>query len=81
MRNLRTFDMNLLGALGCFVAERNVTRAASRLGLTQPAASNMLNRLRMLFEDELLVHTPSGMTPTSRALELDRELQPILARI
>lgn len=81
MRGLRTFDMNLLAAVEAFVLERNVTRAAVRLGLTQPAASNMLRRLRELFKDEILVRTPRGMAPTVRALELTTELQPILHRI
>lgn len=81
MRNLRSFDMNLLAGLDALVAERNVTRAAIRLGLSQPAASNMLRRLRDLFQDELLVRTPTGMSPTERALELQAELKPILSRI
>ncbi len=78
MRNLRSVDLNLLVALDAFVAEPSVTRAAARLGLSQPAASNMLSRLRVLFEDPLLVRTSSGMQPTERARELHEALVPIL---
>jgi DNA-binding transcriptional ArsR family regulator len=48
-------DLNLLVSLEVLLAERNVTKAASRLGLSQPALSAQLNRLRDLFEDPLLV--------------------------
>lgn len=78
MRNLRTVDLNLLVALDSFIAEASVTRAARRLGLSQPAASNALRRLRLLFNDELLVRTSTGMALTARAVELQRELTPIL---
>lgn len=78
MKNLRAIDLNLLVTLDAFIAERNVTRAADRLGLSQPAASNTLKRLRELFGDELLVRTSTGMMPTVRALELQKELVPIL---
>lgn len=81
MQNLRSVDLNLLVALDAFVEERSVTRAANRLGLSQPAASNMLARLRGLFDDVLLVRTASGMAPTERALELRQALVPILRGI
>lgn len=81
MRNLRSIDMNLLVALNAFMAERNVTRAANRLGLSQPAASSMLGRLRALFGDELLVRGATGMSPTERGLELQREIVPILRAV
>ena len=81
MRNLRSVDLNLLVALDAFLAEGSVTRAAGRLGLSQPAASNTLKRLRELFDDELLVRSATGMSPTERALELQRELIPILRAI
>jgi len=78
MKNLRAIDLNLLVTLDSFIAECNVTRAANRLGLSQPAASNTLKRLRDLFGDELLVRSATGMTPTARAIELQKELVPIL---
>lgn len=63
-------DLNLMTSLDALLEERNVTRAAARLGLTQPAVSHSLRRLRDLLGDELLVRTPQGMRPTPRALEL-----------
>jgi len=54
-RNIRQTDLNLLIALNIFLEERNVTRAADRLGLTQSAASRMLGRLRASFDDPLFV--------------------------
>ncbi len=63
-------DLNLLVALDALLAERSVTRAAARVGLTQPAMSHALGRLRRLFDDPLLVRTAEGMSPTPRALGL-----------
>jgi DNA-binding transcriptional LysR family regulator len=85
--NIGRVDLNLLVYLDVLLRERNVTRAADQLGLSQPAMSNGLRRLRDLFEDPLLVRTSEGMAPTERAEELqpvvrqllstmDRELQP-----
>lgn len=66
----RQLDLNLLVALDALLAEGNVTRAAERLGLSQPAMSHALNRLRALLDDPILVRTPRGMVPTPRAEEL-----------
>ena len=63
-------DLNLLVTLETLLAEQNVTRAAERLHLSQPAVSTQLSRLRTLFDDPLLVPTQRGMTPTAKALEL-----------
>jgi len=79
--NLRNLDLNLLVALNALLEEHHVTRAALRLGLSQPAMSNALTRLRNAFGDELLVRTPSGMEPTARALELQRPLRHVLREI
>jgi DNA-binding transcriptional LysR family regulator len=68
--NLRTFDLNLLKVFDEVMAERSLTRAASRLALTQPAVSNALRRLRETLGDELLVRKGRGLEPTARALEL-----------
>lgn len=65
--HLGAFDLNLLVALDALLGERNVTRAASRLGITQSAASHALARLRLLTGDELLVRAHGGMVPTVRA--------------
>lgn len=70
MENIAGLDLNLLVVLEALLAERNVTRAARRLGLSQPAVSNALGRLRALLGDPLLVRSASGMEPTPRALEL-----------
>ena len=63
-------DLNLLRVLDVLLEERSVTRAGSRLGLSQSAVSHALTRLRHALGDELLVRGPSGMRPTPRALEL-----------
>lgn len=70
MTKLAGIDLNLLTALDALLGERNVTRAARRLGLSQPAASHALRRLRALLGDELLVRTSDGMAPTPRAVAL-----------
>jgi DNA-binding transcriptional LysR family regulator len=74
-------DLNLLEYLDVLLRERNVTKAASHLGLSQPAMSNGLGRLRILFDDPLLVRTSDGMTPTERALELQPVIREVLAKI
>jgi DNA-binding transcriptional LysR family regulator len=75
--DLRRIDLNLLVALEALLDEKNVTRAALRLGMSQPAASRALGRLRALFSDALLVDGPGGYVLSSRA----EELQPLLRRI
>ena len=67
---LRNVDLNLLVVFDALVAEGHVTRAAKRVGLSQPAMSNALARLRRLFADELFIRGPGGMEATARALEL-----------
>jgi DNA-binding transcriptional LysR family regulator len=68
--NVSRIDLNLLVYLDILLRERNVTRAAEELGISQPAMSNSLRRLRDLFGDPILVRTSSGMVPTERAMEL-----------
>lgn len=79
--NLRSVDLNLLVALDALLSERHVTRAAERIGLSQPAMSNALSRLRHSFKDELLVRTASGMQPTPHALSLIVPLQQLLKQV
>jgi DNA-binding transcriptional LysR family regulator len=67
---LASVDLNLLVAFEAMLVERNVSRAAQRVGLAQPSMSHVLSRLRLLFNDELFVRTPQEMKPTPRALEL-----------
>lgn len=69
-QNITQADLNLLTALNILLEERNVTRAADRLGLTQSAVSRILGRLRATFGDPLFVRTSRGLAPTTRALEI-----------
>src|SRR6202035_4903557 len=73
--DIRAVDLNLLKAFDALSRERAVTRAASRIGLSQPAMSHALSRLRGLFGDDLFVRTQSGMEPTARA----REIAPLIS--
>src|SRR6266851_75504 len=68
--NWGAFDLNLLIVFDAVMQERNVTRAAGRVGLSQPAMSHALNRLRHMLKDELFIRTPDGMMPTPRAEQL-----------
>ena len=79
--NLGQFDLNLLVALDALLTERNVTRAAARVGLGQSAMSHNLARLRTVFGDELLTRGPEGMRPTPRALALVDPVRIALAQI
>ncbi|MET1078426.1 MAG: LysR family transcriptional regulator [Pseudomonas sp.] len=79
--NISTFDLNLLRVLDALLQERNVSRAAERLALSQPAVSNALGRLRALLDDPLLVRVGRGMQPTPRALELETPIRAALQQI
>ncbi|MDM0046697.1 LysR family transcriptional regulator [Variovorax dokdonensis] len=65
--NFRTLDLNLLRVFDEVMAERNLTRAARNLAITQPAVSNSLRRLRELLGDELVHRSGAGVQPTPRA--------------
>jgi DNA-binding transcriptional LysR family regulator len=80
-RNLRSVDLNLLVVFDALIAERNVTRVAARNGMSQPAVSKALNRLRCLFDDPLFVRRDRGVEPTARALELAGPIRGALADI
>jgi DNA-binding transcriptional LysR family regulator len=58
------FDLNLLVVFNAVAQEKNFTRAGQRLGMSQPAVSHALARLRYALKDELFVRTPEGMQPT-----------------
>lgn len=72
----RTLDLNLLRVFAALMAEGNVTRAARRLSLTQPAVSNALGRLRDALGDPLFEKVTTGVRPTPRAHELWVAIQP-----
>ncbi len=76
--NISSLDLNLLVALKALLDERHVTRAADKIGLSQPAMSRALGRLRVMFKDQLLVKGATGMTLTARASELVQPVQKIL---
>ncbi|MEP4146433.1 MAG: LysR family transcriptional regulator [Halioglobus sp.] len=80
-KELAKIDLNLLISLQVLLEERNVSRAAERLFITQPAMSKTLSRLRNVFNDALFTRSSHGMQPTPRALELADNLAGILAGI
>jgi DNA-binding transcriptional LysR family regulator len=77
----KRLDMNLLATLEMLLAEQNVTKAAARLHLSQPAVSGQLNRLRDIFDDPLLIPAQRGMTPTAKAIELLQPLRDALDQV
>lgn len=81
MADIRALDIDHLVVLDALLEERNVTRAARRLALTQPAVSGMLRRLRELFDDPLFTRTQRGVLPTPRALALAGPVKQILADV
>lgn len=79
--NLNQLDLNLLRIFDAVMGERSVTRAGLRLGLSQAAVSNALNRLRAAFEDELFLRGPAGMEPTALARELAEPIRAALGNV
>lgn len=79
--HVKNADLNLLPALQLLIEEQQVKRAADRFGLSQPAMSRVLQRLRQTFGDKLLIRTGDGYEPTLRALRLEKELHDILWRL
>lgn len=79
--NLRSVDLNLLTVLDALLDEAHVSRAAERVGLSQPAASNALERCRHLFQDRLLERAPGGMLLTPKAQALRGPLKEILGSV
>jgi DNA-binding transcriptional LysR family regulator len=79
--NISKIDLNLLIYLDVLLREKNVTRAAGQLNITQPAMSNGLKRLRTLFNDPILVRTSDGMVPTERARALAPAIRKILLEL
>jgi DNA-binding transcriptional LysR family regulator len=79
--DLRALDLNLLVALDALLTERNVTRAAAKLHLSQSAMSAALARLREAFADPLLLRTARGMLPTMRGAQLAGPVKQVLLEI
>src|SRR5262245_85902 len=79
--DIRSVDLNLLIALDMLLTECSVTRAASRLALSQSATSAALARLRTLCNDPLLLRTSGGMLPTPKGAELAGPVKQVLADI
>lgn len=78
---LSRIDLNLLVSYQVLMQEKNVTRAAERLFVTQPAMSKTLNRLRNLLDDELFVRSSHGLMPTPKTLELEKPVSDILNQL
>ncbi|WP_413111202.1 transcriptional regulator LeuO [Thaumasiovibrio sp. DFM-14] len=67
---LRSVDLNLLTVFDAVMQEQNITRAAHNLGMSQPAVSNAVTRLKVMFNDELFMRHGRGIQPTQRAKQL-----------
>jgi len=78
---LKDLDLNLLRTLDELLRERNVTRAADKLGMTQAGMSNALSRLRLVLGDELLLRTGRGMQPTPYAESITEALSEALQQL
>jgi DNA-binding transcriptional LysR family regulator len=78
---LAAIDLNVLVALDALLSERNVTRAAARIGRSQPATSHALNRARELFHDPLLVRVGKGLELTARAQILGPKIHRLLREL
>jgi len=79
--HLRQADLNLLVVFAAVAEERNITRAASRLLLSQPAVTRALQRLRDTFHDDLLIRTSTGYEPTPKGQHLLQDLATMLPRL
>jgi DNA-binding transcriptional LysR family regulator len=79
--NLRGIDLNLLVVLDAVLGERHVTRAAERLGMSQPAVSSALDRCRQLFDDPLIERRNSSMRLTAKAESLQEPLRAALGNL
>ncbi|ALM84420.1 LysR family transcriptional regulator [Bordetella sp. N] len=75
---MQSVDLHLLPHFDALISLRSVSKAAAQLGITQPAMSSALSRLRHLFGDPLLIRHGNALKPTERALRLHREFRPLL---
>src|SRR5258708_10083188 len=81
LEKLRQVDLNLLITFAAIAEEKSVTAAASRLLLSQPAVSRALQRARAMFQDDLLVRSPSGFELTLRGRKILEELDSLLPKM
>ena len=72
--NIYALDLNLLSVFEALITEKSVSKAAKKIGLSQPAASAALNRLRHIYKDPLFVRTQKEMVPTAKAITLQEPL-------
>ena len=72
---ISSFDLNLFVIMNSIYTEGSLTKAAEVVGITQPAVSNALSRLREKFDDELFVRTGSGMVPTQKTENIIKDIQ------
>ena len=79
--NISAIDLNLLVAFHAMLEHRNVTRAGEAIGLSQPAMSSAVRRLRLLFEDPLFIRAGLEMKPTPRALQLDMAIRQVIQTV
>lgn len=80
-RDIRSLDIGMLRTFDALLRERNVSRAAGRLFLSQPAVSASLSRLREVFDDPLFTRVAHGMVPTERALALAPQVEKVLGEL
>jgi DNA-binding transcriptional LysR family regulator len=79
--DIRRIDLNLLTVLAALLDEESVSRAGKRIGLSQPAVSAALGRLRTVFGDELFIRTSHGLVPTQKAETLKPEVKAAVDQI
>src|ERR1700756_4792092 len=81
LAKVRRVDLNLLITFAAIAEEKSVTAAASRLLLSQPAVSRAVPRARAMFQDDLLLRSPSGFELTLRGRKILQELEGLLPRM
>ncbi|MFY3327347.1 LysR family transcriptional regulator [Vibrio fluvialis] len=81
MANIKHLDLNLLRVFDTLMEEQNVSRAAEKLAVTQPAVSGMLTRLRHSLDDQLFVRSQHGIVPTVRANALAGPIRRLLQEL
>jgi DNA-binding transcriptional LysR family regulator len=79
--NFAALDLNLLRVFNAMIIERSTVRAGERVGLSQPAVSSALGRLRQILNDELFVRDSNRMVPTTKALALEGPIKAALQQI